>query len=620
MKNSDSEAKILANRQKMPLSANFKELLRFFRIAQVKYIYFAPSLALSFLASCLEGLSIGLLVPLIKGMLDSNFAFISKTPVLKHIFPLLPQIGSGPNVSAFLWLVIFIFTLALAKNMMEYFSALSSARLQRAYVYRLKEQIFSRMLSFGKLFYDRSQAMRLWVLTMSSPAGLMAQVDRIKDTIGKSFLLLVYFVIMYSISWQMTLCILLIFPILHYSSRWLILKIKDTVSAQRGYNLDIGDRVYDLFLCITLVKSYAREKKEIQWFNRLTSTIEKFNYSIIKKQQLLGPVQEVITLAGVLILVSVMLLLVQKFKLGSLSGFLVYYYVLRKFLSSANVFTSFMASLAAVSVQIEELTFLFEDKGKFFIPEGKEVFAGLKERIEFRNLNFSYTPKAKVLEGISFSIDKDKATAIVGPTGSGKTTLVSLLMRFYDCPEGSVFIDGEDIRSFTLASLMRHIAYVAQDTPLLSTTLKENIVYGLDREISGGEMEDILKKSRLYDLVAKLPAGLDTLIGDRGVKLSGGEKQRLALARALLKGASIIILDEATSSLDSITEAQIQEAIAEAVKGKTAVVIAHRLSTIKHSDKIVVIEHGRLSEQGNLQELLEKKGSFYKYWQAQKFD
>ncbi len=223
-----------------------------------------------------------------------------------------------------------------------------------------------------------------------------------------------------------------------------------------------------------------------------------------------------------------------------------------------------------------------------------------------------------MLRDVSFDVRKGKMTAIVGPTGSGKSTLINLLMRYYDCPPGSIFIDGKDIRSFDLDSYLSRVALVSQETLLLHESLRNNIAYGLTN-VSDEAVQQVVKQARLENFVAQLPNGLDTLIGDRGTRLSGGEKQRVSIARALIKGAEILILDEATSSLDSQTERLIQEAIDEAVQGRTSIVIAHRLSTIKHADSIVVLKDGALVEQGTLDELLALNGLFQRLWQEQKF-
>ena len=235
-----------------------------------------------------------------------------------------------------------------------------------------------------------------------------------------------------------------------------------------------------------------------------------------------------------------------------------------------------------------------------------------------RNLTFGYSDNRTILDDVSFTLTKGTMTAIVGPTGAGKSTIINLLMRYYECPEGTIFIDDKDIRKLTLNSYLHHTALVSQETLLLHDSLRNNITYGLDN-ISEEDLLDTVKRARLDSFVEALPEGLDTLIGDRGVKLSGGEKQRVSIARALLKGSDILILDEATSSLDSKTEKLIQEAIDEAVKGRTSIVIAHRLSTIKHADNIIVIEEGQCKEQGTLDELLAKKGAFHGLWEQQRF-
>ena len=284
-----------------------------------------------------------------------------------------------------------------------------------------------------------------------------------------------------------------------------------------------------------------------------------------------------------------------------------------------NVFNNIKVTLARLKPPLKELAKIFDDKDKFYVIDGSKTFSGLQKGIEFHNLKFSYTPEIPVLKDINFFVEKGKMTAMVGPSGAGKTTLISLLMRFYDCPSGSIVIDGEDIKNFTLKSLREHISLVSQEVFLFNETLRYNMAFGLDREIKEVELIDVATKARIYDFISRLPNRFDTQIGDRGVRLSNGERQRIAIARALLKGSEILILDEATSSLDTKTEKLIQQAIDEAIKGRTAIVIAHRLSTIKSADKIVVIEEGKFIEEGSLTELLNKKGHFYKYWEAQKF-
>jgi subfamily B ATP-binding cassette protein MsbA len=324
-------------------------------------------------------------------------------------------------------------------------------------------------------------------------------------------------------------------------------------------------------------------------------------------------------LVAVLLLISFMTFVIQKEKTGEIGTFLVYFYILKRSQTAFNALNNVRTSLAYANGPISAISEILDDKDKFFVEDGGKEFSELKEGIDFRHLSFSYIKGKEVLRDVTLKIDKGKFLALVGPSGGGKTTLINLILRFYDCPPNSILIDGNDIRSFTLKSLRSRIAVVSQDAWLFNDTIRNNIVYGLKKDIPAEQVARAAKNARLLDFINSLPEGFDTYIGDRGVKLSGGEKQRLSIARALLKGADILILDEATSSLDTKTERLIQESINEMIEHKTVIAIAHRLSTIQHADRIIVIDNGRTLEEGTLNELLAGKGLFYEYWKDQKF-
>jgi ATP-binding cassette, subfamily B, bacterial len=239
-----------------------------------------------------------------------------------------------------------------------------------------------------------------------------------------------------------------------------------------------------------------------------------------------------------------------------------------------------------------------------------KTVAKLKGDIEYRDVYFGYGPQRLVFEGLSLSIRAGETVAFVGPSGAGKTTICSLLPRFYEVTAGAIAIDGTDIRDMTLKSLRSHIGIVAQDVFLFAGTIWDNIAYGrlgaTEREIL-----DAARRARLDDVIAALPAGLDTIIGERGVKLSGGQKQRLAIARIFLKNPPILILDEATSALDTETERAIQQSLAELAQGRTTLVIAHRLATIANADRILVVDDGRIVEQGRHADLIAWKHGRY---------
>ena len=246
--------------------------------------------------------------------------------------------------------------------------------------------------------------------------------------------------------------------------------------------------------------------------------------------------------------------------------------------------------------------------------EGARDYKRLNGDIRFENVSFAYThdeDNKEVLTNVSFTVPKGQTVALVGPSGGGKTTICHLLPKFYHIDEGKISINGIDIEDITMHSLRQHIGIVQQDVFLFSGTFYENIAYGKE-DATEKEIISAARKANIYDYIMSLPEGFDTQIGERGIRLSGGQKQRLSIARVFLKNPSILILDEATSSLDNATEALIQEALNSLKKGRTTIVVAHRLSTIRNADKILVVSKGEIVEEGNHETLMKKRNGFYK--------
>jgi ABC-type multidrug transport system fused ATPase/permease subunit len=272
--------------------------------------------------------------------------------------------------------------------------------------------------------------------------------------------------------------------------------------------------------------------------------------------------------------------------------------------------------LGSYGGSIDKIKQILKTEDKVYLKNGELEFRELHNSIDFVNVGFSYTSEQVILQNINLSIECGKTTALVGTSGAGKTTLADLVPRLYDPTEGTVMVDGIDIRTLDIASLRRKMAIVSQDTFIFNASVRDNIAYGLDL-IDDEYLRVVAHQANALEFILEMPDGFDTKLGDRGVRLSGGQRQRIAIARALLRNPEILILDEATSALDSVTERLIQEALEELSKGCTVIAIAHRLSTIVRADKVVVLEKGRIVEQGSYQELIERKGALWRYHQIQ---
>jgi ATP-binding cassette subfamily B protein len=268
-------------------------------------------------------------------------------------------------------------------------------------------------------------------------------------------------------------------------------------------------------------------------------------------------------------------------------------------------------------VDLETMFALLEEAPEIKDKPGAKPLVVTRGTIRFENVSFSYDPKRRILDNVSFEVPAGRMVAIVGPSGAGKSTISRILFRFYDIESGRVTIDGQDIRDVTQKSLRAAIGVVPQDTVLFNDTVLYNIRYGRV-EASEEEIRAAAELAQIDAFIRALPAGYDTMVGERGLKLSGGEKQRVAIARTILKGPPILMLDEATSALDSHTEKEIQDALDRVARNRTTLVIAHRLSTIVHADTIIVLERGRLVEQGTHAELIAKGGLYASLWNRQR--
>ena len=592
---------------------------QFARRVKIHPLFFLLPACLSLIASVFEGVSVGLLIPFVKGVIEMNFSFVREIPFFQVVVQYLPEPWKLRNAPLFGSLLLIIVGASVIKNIFTYLSALALSYQVTKVMHELRSLVFQRYLSFGKLYFDKTSLGGITQILMSSINRLSNALMNLNQCVNALFMLVVYVGMMSCISWQLTVLVFLAFPIFSFSMNWLVNKIKKTSGLETASRTELSRRLTNILSCIPLVKAYSREKEELEIFQSLSRDLHRSEFSLSKKMNLVYPIQEIMLHVMFLMLVCFITFLIVKIQTGIIAGYLVFFYIIKRSLNAMTVINGIKSHAAYVSGPIREILDVLSDENKYQIAGGPETFTGLIQAIEFRNLSFYYDEKRPVLKGLNLTIPKGKITALVGPSGAGKTTLINILMRFYDCGQGMLMLDGTEIHDYSLSSLRMHMAVVGQETLLFNESLRDNVTFGLEGTVTEPDLREAVRRARLSDFVRELPQGLETLIGDRGVQLSGGEKQRVSIARAMLKKAEILILDEATSALDSKTEKEIQEAIDAVVKGHTAIVIAHRLSTIRHADKIAVLDQGTILEEGSLDELLKNKGKFFELWEAQKF-
>lgn len=467
----------------------------------------------------------------------------------------------------------------------------------------IRKRLWKHVLNLPVSFFDRQQSGEIM-------SRITQDTSTVKDLITMHLVTFISgvisvvgaVIILFWIDWKMTLIMLISVPL----SLVIILPL-----GNKMYRISLGmqDRMA-MFTAdlgrvlseIRLVKAYHAEEKEKQTgyegINRL------FRYGV-REAKILAVLSPIITFVIMLVLVILIGYGGVRVASGSLSSgtlvaiILYMFQIVVPFTQMAAFFTSFQKALGAT----ERIQTILSMEGEKL--DGKQLVKKTNQDIYIKNVSFSYKEGEPILHDINLHIPKNKTTAIVGPSGSGKTTIFSLLERFYEPNEGAIYFGDEDIRQFDLHAWRQKISYVAQDSPIMTGTIRENICYGLDREATDEEIWQAADFANALEFIEKLPDGLDTYVGERGVTLSGGQRQRIAIARAFIRDPDILLLDEATSHLDSSSESLVQEAIEHLMKKRTTIVIAHRLSTIKNADQIVVLENGVITGKGTHQSLYE---------------
>ena len=512
-------------------------------------------------------------------------------------------------------LAAIIATSALLSNTFRYLGQRTVENMKIRALQRLRNQTYDNVMRLNVGYFTNERKGDI-------VSRIMADVQVVRFCITNTlqvafrepFLILSYFVGMIAISWKLTIFTLIYLPIVGLIIGRIVKKLrKPALTAQEQFG-ELTSVLDESIAGVKIVKGYGGEEFFGERFARINKAYSDVSRKMMYRQQLASPMSEFLgILAAAGLMVAGGLLVVE----GSLeaSGFLAYIGIFSQVTRPIRQFTDAFANINQGIAAGERVLALLDSRSP--ITERKDAvdLVDFKESIELRNVSFAYDER-EVLSNVSFTIRKGETVALVGPSGGGKSTISDLIPRFYDVTAGEILIDGKNIKDYTLSSLRDKFGMVSQETILFNDTIENNILLG-NLDASHEEVVAAARVANADTFITETPEGYHTNIGDRGSKLSGGQRQRLSIARAVLKNPEILILDEATSALDTESELLVQTALDKLQSGRTSIVIAHRLSTIHNADRIVVIDAGRVAEEGTHNELMAKGGIYAKLIEMQ---
>jgi len=543
----------------------------------------------------------------------SNFIFRGAAPNPRMVMAHREMLNIGPKIDSIVWICLLIPLVMTVRSLCSYGNAYYMNWVSNKVVNDVRNQLFAKVVRHSMDFFNRMQTGFLMSRIANDTRSLQQALSSVSSDVFKQPVTIVGAVIvLLLIDWKFTVVSLVLFPICIVPIRIFGRRARQAVQLdQRGAAL-MSVTMQESFAGIRVIKSFAREDQQEKSFRRSAQLSFSNTMRTVKATEAVGPLVEIIASIGVgfaLLYVYAANLTAGRF-FGLISGIFILYEPI-KTLSKLHIV---MQRSLGATTQI--FSILDSKPAVQDAPNAVELVSS-KGQIEFENVTFRYsTGVTDAVRDINLHIEPGKTYALVGASGAGKSTILSLILRLYDPTSGAVKIDGHNLRTLTQKSLREQIGLVTQETFLFHETIFKNIQFGRPN----ATLEEVYAAAQTafaHEFILAQPDGYDTVIGDKGCLISGGQQQRLAIARALLKNAPILLLDEATSSLDTESEKQIQKALEKLAAGRTVIAIAHRLSTILSADKIVVLDHGSIKEIGTHAELLEKSGYYRRLYDLQ---
>ena len=520
----------------------------------------------------------------------------------------------------FWWLGLAVILFVVLRPPIEFYRQYLAQNLSNNILFDIRKELYGHLQRLSLKYYSNTRAGEVI-------SRVINDVEQTKNFVMTGLMnvwldlstIIIAIIIMANLNVKLTIVALIALPFYAISVKYFFGRLRDLTRKRSGALAGVQSYLHERVAGMSIIKSFTLERHEQEIFDEANGDFRKAALNHSKWNAISAMVVNTITDIAPLVVIGYAAYEVinGNVTVGELVAFSAYierlYSPLRRLVSSSTVLTQSIASMDRMFELMDE-TYDVQNK-----PNAIEM-PKVNGKVEFDGVSFMYDQEGKmILNNVNFTIEAGQTVAFVGMSGGGKSTIVSLLPRFYDVSSGAVRMDGMDVRDVTIKSLRQQIGIVLQDNILFSSSVKENILMG-NPDATDEEVYAAAKAANAHDFIINLPEGYETKVGERGVKLSGGQKQRIAIARVFLKNPSILVLDEATSALDLESEALIQDSLDRLASDRTTIIIAHRLSTITHADNIFVIEHGQVVENGTHAELMEKQGSYYNLFQVQKLN
>ncbi|WP_024548370.1 lipid A ABC transporter ATP-binding protein/permease MsbA [Siccibacter turicensis] len=554
-----------------------------------------------------------MIAPFKAGLIVAGVALIlnaaSDTFMLSLLKPLLDDGFGKADRSVLIWMPLVVIGLMVLRGITSYISSYCISWVSGQVVMNMRRRLFGHMMGMPVAFFDKqSTGTLLSRITYDSEQVASSSSSALITVVREGASIIGLFAMMFYYSWQLSLILIVIAPLVSFAIRFVSKRFRNISKNMQNTMGQVTTSAEQMLKGHKEVLIFGGQDVENERFNKVSNRMRHQGMKLVSATSISDPIIQLIAslaLAFVLYAASFPSVM-ETLSAGTITVvFSSMIALMRPLKSLTNVNAQFQRGMAACQTLF---SILDTEQEK---DEGTRVIERAKGDLEFRNVTFTYPGRdIPALRDINLAIPAGKTVALVGRSGSGKSTIASLITRFYDVDSGEITMDGHDLREYTLSSLRNQVALVSQNVHLFNDTIANNIAYARNEVYTREQIEQAARMAYAMDFINKMDHGLDTVIGENGVLLSGGQRQRIAIARALLRDSPILILDEATSALDTESERAIQAALDELQKNRTSLVIAHRLSTIEQADEIVVVEDGRIVERGSHSDLLAKSGVY----------